>query len=74
MTCTYVDIFKIGRSRVIVPRGNRWDDLFLSGSRASEDFMVEQQVAEKARCCPAKEYVDEVHGLDSTVFATNAVE
>jgi antitoxin VapB len=34
-----VDIFKIGRSRVIVPKGRRWDDLFLSGPKASEDFM-----------------------------------
>ena len=33
-----VDILKIGRSRVIVPQGKRWDDLFQSGPRASEDF------------------------------------
>jgi antitoxin VapB len=33
-----VDILKIGRSRVIVPKGKRWDDLFQSGPRASEDF------------------------------------
>ena len=37
-----VDILKIGRSRVIVPRGKRWDDLFLQGPRASEDFMGER--------------------------------
>jgi antitoxin VapB len=36
-----VDILKIGRSRVIVPQGQRWDDLFQNGPRASEDFMVE---------------------------------
>jgi antitoxin VapB len=35
-----VDILKIGRSRVIVPKGKRWDDLFLSGPRASDDFMT----------------------------------
>ena len=35
-----VDILKIGRSRVIVPQGKRWDDLFQNGPRASEDFMV----------------------------------
>jgi Protein of unknown function (DUF3018) len=29
---------KIGRSRVIVPQGKRWDDLFQTGPRASEDF------------------------------------
>jgi antitoxin VapB len=33
---------KIGHSRVIVPQGKRWDDLFLNGPRASEDFMVER--------------------------------
>jgi antitoxin VapB len=37
-----VDILMIGRSRVIVPQGKRWDDLFLSGPRASEDFMAER--------------------------------
>ena len=37
-----VDILKIGRSRVIVPQGKRWDDLFHNGPRASEDFMVER--------------------------------
>jgi antitoxin VapB len=36
-----VDILKIGRSRLILPKGERWDDLFQRGPRASEDFMVE---------------------------------
>jgi antitoxin VapB len=36
----HVDILKIGRSRVIVPQGKRWDDLFSNGPRASDDFMV----------------------------------
>ena len=36
-----VEILKIGHSRVIVPQGKRWDDLFLHGPRLSEDFMVE---------------------------------
>jgi len=36
-----VDILKIGRSRVIVPKGRRRDDLFLSGPPVSEDFMSE---------------------------------
>ena len=39
----HVDILKIGRSRVIVPQGKRWDDLFLHGPRVSEDFMVERE-------------------------------
>jgi antitoxin VapB len=38
-----VDILKIGRSRVIVPKGRRWDDLFQSGPRASDDFMTERE-------------------------------
>ena len=38
-----VDILKIGRSRVIVPHGRRWDDLFQNGPRASEDFLVDRQ-------------------------------
>lgn len=38
-----VDILKIGRSRMIVPRAERWDDLFSGGPRASEDFVVERE-------------------------------
>jgi antitoxin VapB len=38
-----VDILKVGHSRVIVPQGKRWDDLFLNGPRASEDFMAERR-------------------------------
>ena len=38
-----VDILKVGHSRVIVPQGKRWDDLFLTGSRSSEDFMAERR-------------------------------
>jgi antitoxin VapB len=39
----HVDILKIGHSRVIVPQGKRWDDLFQRGPRVSEDFMVERE-------------------------------
>ena len=38
-----VDVLKIGRSRVIVPQGQRWDDLFLNGPRVSDDFMCERE-------------------------------
>ena len=38
-----VDILKIGRSRVIVPKGRRWDDLFHSGPKVSEDFMTQRE-------------------------------
>ena len=41
-----VDILKIGRSRVIVPQGKRWEDLFMHGPRASEDFLVERKQPE----------------------------
>jgi antitoxin VapB len=41
-----VDILKIGRSRVIVPQGKRWDDLFQYGPHASDDFMVEREQPE----------------------------
>jgi antitoxin VapB len=34
-----VEIIKIGHSRVVSPVGRRWDDLFLGGPRASDDFM-----------------------------------
>lgn len=37
-----VDILSIGHSRVIVPKGRRWDDLFLSGPRLSDDFLVDR--------------------------------
>ena len=38
-----VDVLKIGRSRVIVPQGQRWDDLFLNGPRVCDDFMSERE-------------------------------
>jgi antitoxin VapB len=37
-----VEIIKIGHSRLITPVGRRWEDLFLSGPRASDDFMNER--------------------------------
>ncbi|MBR0959256.1 type II toxin-antitoxin system VapB family antitoxin [Bradyrhizobium japonicum] len=39
----HVDILKIGRSRLIVPQGKRWDDLFGSGPGVSKDFMTERE-------------------------------
>jgi antitoxin VapB len=41
-----VEIVKLGHSRLISPVGRRWDDLFLDGPRASEDFMRERQQPE----------------------------
>jgi antitoxin VapB len=38
-----VDILRIGRSRVIVRQGQRWDDLFEQGPRATDDFMAERE-------------------------------
>jgi antitoxin VapB len=37
-----VEIIKVGHSRVVSPIGRRWDDLFFSGPRASDDFMSER--------------------------------
>jgi antitoxin VapB len=39
-----LEVLKIGHSRVIVPQGKRWDDLFQNGPRACEDFMVERRL------------------------------
>ena len=36
-----VEIIKVGRSRLISPVGQRWDDFF-DGSRVSDDFMAER--------------------------------
>lgn len=38
-----VDVLKVGHSRIIVPHGRRWDDLFLNGPRASDDFMSDRE-------------------------------
>jgi antitoxin VapB len=38
-----VDIIKIGQSRLVCPVGQRWDDLFTGGPRASVDFMSERE-------------------------------
>ena len=37
-----VEIVRIGHSRLITPVGRRWDDLFLNGPRATDDFMNER--------------------------------
>jgi antitoxin VapB len=39
----HVDILRIGRSRVIVPQGRRWDDLFLNSPRLTDDFPHERR-------------------------------
>jgi antitoxin VapB len=38
-----VEIVKLGHSRLISPVGKRWDDLFLQGPRATDDFLSERQ-------------------------------
>ena len=37
-----VEIIRQGRSRVISPVGQRWDEFFQNGPRASEDFMCDR--------------------------------
>ncbi|ABD07335.1 conserved hypothetical protein [Rhodopseudomonas palustris HaA2] len=41
-----VDIIKIGAARLIVPQGQRWDDWFENGPRASEDFASDHGACE----------------------------
>ncbi len=38
-----VDVLKVGLTRIIVPQGSRWDDLFLSGPRATQDFLEQRE-------------------------------
>jgi antitoxin VapB len=38
-----VDVLRIGRGRLIVPAGKRWDDLFRDGPRAGDDFLPERE-------------------------------
>ena len=37
-----VEIVTVGQSRIVTPVGKRWDDLFLTGPRASADFLRER--------------------------------
>jgi antitoxin VapB len=37
-----VEVVKVGRSRVITPVGQRWDDYFDNGPCATEDFMADR--------------------------------
>ncbi len=37
-----VEILKIGRSRVIVPKESSWDDFFEDDPKASEEFLVDR--------------------------------
>jgi len=41
-----VEIVKIGDSRLITPVGKRWDDFFLHGPRATDDFMEDRSQPE----------------------------
>ena len=45
-----VEIIKLGESRLISPAGQHWDDLFLDGPRATDDFLSgrEQPPAEQS--------------------------
>ena len=39
---TRVEIVKQGRTRIITPVGNRWDDFFNDTPLASDDFMTDR--------------------------------
>ena len=38
-----VEIIKLGNSRLVSPVGQRWDEFFVNGPRASEDFMSKRE-------------------------------
>jgi antitoxin VapB len=38
-----VEIIRLGNSRLISPVGRRWDDLFGTGPRATDDFMTDRR-------------------------------
>ncbi len=44
-----VDILKIGKARLIVPTGSRWDDFFAEGPKATPDFLSEREQPEIER-------------------------
>lgn len=37
-----VDIVKAGSSRIVTPKGQRWDDLFENGPKVTEDFLPDR--------------------------------
>ena len=37
-----VEILRLGRSRLVVPEGERWDDFFLTGPHVSDDFLTDR--------------------------------
>jgi antitoxin VapB len=37
-----VEIVKLGTARIISPVGHRWDEFFVHGPRASDDFMTDR--------------------------------
>jgi antitoxin VapB len=37
-----VEVIRLGNSRLITPAGRRWDEFFVNGPRASDDFMSER--------------------------------
>ena len=38
-----VKIIKLGNCKLVSPVGQRWDEFFVNGPRASEDFMRERE-------------------------------
>lgn len=37
-----VEVLKVGRARLVVPKGARWDDLFAAGPTVSEDYLTDR--------------------------------
>jgi len=47
-----VEILKIGHSRLLVPKGKRWDDFFLIGPSVTKDFLQERRQPDIEECEP----------------------
>ena len=38
-----VEVIRLGNARLITPVGQRWDEFFVNGPHASQDFMSERE-------------------------------
>jgi antitoxin VapB len=36
------DILELGRSRLVVPAAEQWDEVFLNGPRVTDDFLADR--------------------------------
>ena len=55
-----------GMDRIISPVGHTWDEFFLNGPRASDDFMTDRALQEMSEC----KSLDDKSTIDSTFYRT----